>query len=76
MMNDRQLLDQYLGTHSESAFSELLARNVDLVYSAALRLVELNIASLQNRRPHDAEDAVVGDGFQRYAVEFNFGVEV
>ena len=48
MTNDRQLLDQYLGTHSESAFSELVARNVDLVYSAALRLVELNIASLQN----------------------------
>jgi hypothetical protein len=39
MMDDRQLLDQYLGTHSESAFSELVARNVDLVYSAALRLV-------------------------------------
>ncbi len=39
MMDDRQLLDQYLGTHSESAFSELVARNVDLVYSAARRLV-------------------------------------
>jgi len=39
MMDDRQLLDQYLRTHSESAFSELVARNVDLVYSAALRLV-------------------------------------
>jgi RNA polymerase sigma factor (sigma-70 family) len=39
MMDARQLLDQYLGTHSESAFSELVARNVDLVYSAALRLV-------------------------------------
>lgn len=38
MMDDRQLLDQYLGTHSESAFSELAARNADLAYSAVLRL--------------------------------------
>lgn len=36
---DQQLLRAYVGTHSEAAFSELVHRHIDLVYSAALRMV-------------------------------------
>ncbi len=36
---DQQLLRDYAGNHSEAAFAELVRRHVDLVYSAALRMV-------------------------------------
>ena len=42
MMADRPLLDQ---SHSESAFRELVARNVDLVYSAATGWLTFSLAA-------------------------------
>jgi RNA polymerase sigma factor (sigma-70 family) len=48
MPDDRQLLKQYVETHSEEAFSRIVASHVDMVYSACLR---------QTRDPHMAEDA-------------------
>lgn len=36
---DQQLLRDYAESHSEPAFAELVRRHVDLVYSAALRMV-------------------------------------
>jgi len=36
---DQQLLRDYAGSHSEVAFAELVRRHIDLVYSAALRMV-------------------------------------
>jgi RNA polymerase sigma factor (sigma-70 family) len=39
MSDDRQLLRQYITDKSEAAFGELVARHVNLVYSAALRRV-------------------------------------
>jgi RNA polymerase sigma factor (sigma-70 family) len=36
---DQQLLQDYAGSRSEPAFAELVRRHVDLVYSAALRMV-------------------------------------
>jgi RNA polymerase sigma factor (sigma-70 family) len=36
---DQQLLDAFAGTRSEAAFTELVERHVNLVYSAALRMV-------------------------------------
>jgi RNA polymerase sigma factor (sigma-70 family) len=44
---DQQLLRDYSGRRSEPAFAELVRRHVDLVYSAALRMV---------RDPHLAQD--------------------
>jgi RNA polymerase sigma factor (sigma-70 family) len=46
-MTDRQLLDEYAASKSESAFAELVRRHADWVYSAARRLV---------RDPHLADD--------------------
>ncbi len=40
MAEDEQLLRQYAEEHSESAFGELVTRYIDLVYSAALRVVK------------------------------------
>src|SRR4030095_14830083 len=37
MLDDRQLLRRYVADGSEAAFGELVARYVNLVYSAALR---------------------------------------
>lgn len=48
---DQQLLRDYAGERSESAFAELTRRHVDFVYSAALRLV---------RDAHGAEDVTQG----------------
>ena len=45
--DDAELLTEYATRHSEDAFTELVGRNVALVYSAALRQV---------REPHLAED--------------------
>jgi len=39
MMEDRQLLQQFKREGSETAFGELVRRHIDLVYSAALRVV-------------------------------------
>src|SRR5437870_3668296 len=39
MTDDGQLLRQYARERSESAFGELVRRHIDLVYSAALRVV-------------------------------------
>lgn len=39
MSQDAALLGRYATEHSEAAFAELIRRHVDLVYSAALRLV-------------------------------------
>jgi len=40
MTDNQQLLAEYVRTGSEAAFRELVARHINLVYSAALRLVE------------------------------------
>src|SRR5262245_39483852 len=40
MSEDAELLERYARDRSESAFSELIRRHVDLVYSASLRLVQ------------------------------------
>jgi len=39
MNDDEPLLRQYTGERSEAAFRELVSRHIDLVYSAALRVV-------------------------------------
>jgi RNA polymerase sigma factor (sigma-70 family) len=46
-LTDQQLLQDYAGHRSEPAFAELVQRHIDLVYSAALRML---------RDPHLAED--------------------
>jgi hypothetical protein len=46
-MEDYELLREYAQNQSEAAFAELVLRHVDLVYSAALRLVG---------EPHFAKD--------------------
>src|SRR5262247_3052104 len=40
MMDDHQLLQQYARERSEEAFGELVTRYIDLVYGAALRVVQ------------------------------------
>ena len=50
-LTDQQLLRDYTGRRSEAAFAELVRRHVDLVYSAALRMV---------RDAHLAEDVTQG----------------
>lgn len=50
-LSDQQLLRAYAGTRSEEAFAELVRRHVDLVHSAALRMV---------RDSHQAEDVTQG----------------
>src|SRR5688572_7699110 len=40
MADSQQLLADYVATGSEAAFRELVSRYIDLVYSAAVRLVD------------------------------------
>jgi DNA-directed RNA polymerase specialized sigma24 family protein len=40
MTDDEQLLHAYARERSEAAFEELVARHIDFVYSAALRVVK------------------------------------
>ena len=51
MVTDQQLLREYAEGRSETAFAELVRRHVDLVFSAALRMV---------RDAHLAEDVTQG----------------
>jgi RNA polymerase sigma factor (sigma-70 family) len=48
MTEDVELLSRYATEHSEAAFAELTQRHVDLVYSAALRLVNGDVHSAQD----------------------------
>jgi len=45
---DAELLSRYATDHSESAFSELIRQHVDLVYSAALRMVNGDVHRAQD----------------------------
>ena len=58
MREDAELLRRYAVEHSEAAFTELIRRNVNLVYSAALRLV--------NGDAHRAQD-VTQQAFTEFA---------
>src|SRR5262245_57565196 len=46
-LTDSQLLEQYVSSHSQEAFTTLVQRHINLVYSAAMRHV---------RDPHKAQD--------------------
>ena len=48
MSEDAELLHQYAAGHSEAAFSELIRRHVDLVYSAAVRLMNGDVHQAQD----------------------------
>ena len=48
MMDDRQLLRRYADESSEAAFGELVARHVNLVYSAALRRTDGDVHLAQD----------------------------
>jgi RNA polymerase sigma factor (sigma-70 family) len=48
MIEDAELLSRYAAAQSEAAFTELTRRHVDLVYSAALRLVHGDLYSAQD----------------------------
>src|SRR3954467_15256602 len=48
MSHDAELLRRYAEEHSESAFAELIQRNVDVVYSAALRVLHGDIHRAQD----------------------------
>ena len=48
MSEDLELLSRYASEQSEAAFAEFTRRNVDLVYSAALRLVRGDVHSAQD----------------------------
>jgi RNA polymerase sigma factor (sigma-70 family) len=50
-LSDQELLRAYAEARREAAFAELVRRHVDLVYSAAIRMV---------REPHLAEDVTQG----------------
>src|ERR1019366_8004922 len=48
MSEDAELLRRYAADHSEAAFSELIRRHVDLVYSAAVRLMDGDVHQPQD----------------------------
>ena len=48
MSEDAELLGRYAADHSEAAFGELIRRHVDLVYSAAVRLMNGDIHQAQD----------------------------
>ena len=48
MIDDHQLLEQFVCEQSESAFGELVRRHIDLVYAVALRLVNGDVHLAQD----------------------------
>ena len=48
IIENSELLRRYVGEKSEPAFAELVQRNIDLVYSAALRQVNGDDATAQD----------------------------
>jgi RNA polymerase sigma factor (sigma-70 family) len=48
MSEDAELLRRYAADHSEAAFSEFIRRHVDLVYSAAVRLMNGDVHQAQD----------------------------
>lgn len=52
MREDAQLLQEYARGRSESAFGELVARHIDLVYSVALRIVNSDAHLAQDVTQH------------------------
>ena len=48
MNQDNELLQKYVSDHSEAAFSDLIRQHVNLVYSAALRIVNGDVHRAQD----------------------------
>jgi len=79
MADSRQLFAEYVKSGSESAFRELVARYVDLVYSAAVRLVDGDthlaedvaqtvFADLARMAPTLSKDIMLGGWLHRHTV--------
>jgi hypothetical protein len=51
MTEDAELLSRYAADQSETAFAELTQRHVDLVHSAALRLMNGDLHAAQGASP-------------------------
>jgi RNA polymerase sigma factor (sigma-70 family) len=76
MLDDQQLLERYTRSHSEAAFGELVARYVNLVYSAALRrtghdthlardVAQLVFTDLARKAPAFSRDIVLAGWLHR-----------
>jgi hypothetical protein len=63
-MDDMELLQEYAMRHSEDAFTRLVTRHVDLVYSAALR---------HTRNHHQAQE-INRQGLGGHALRTNNGL--
>jgi hypothetical protein len=50
MMDDKQLLHAYARERSESAFGELVTRQIDFVYATALRVLAATALALRASR--------------------------
>src|SRR5271170_6102575 len=79
MPDDRQLLRRFAGDRSESAFGELVARHVALVYSAALRqtggdahlaqdIAQLVFADLARKAPALSKNVVLAGWLHRATI--------
>lgn len=75
MSEPQRLLAEYVETGSEAAFRELVARYVDLVHSAAIRLVNGDAHLAANERSRRAyPPACQAGGFlRRYNISPAFG---